>query len=102
MAGWARSAVNYSVRVEHSSSTPLDYFVLLQHPKFLLGVQAAYTLQPNGFGGDYLYKSPDAARARAAVDVLVDGRPVWSSEPRSRVGHQPAMSPGRARAGGTP
>lgn len=81
--GWARSAVNYSVRVEHTSATPLDYFVVLQHPKFLLGVQAAYTLQPGGpggGGGTYLYKSPDAARARAAVDVLVDGLPVWSSE----------------------
>ena len=39
--GWARSAVNYSVKVEHYGSTPLDYFVALQHPKFTLGVSPA-------------------------------------------------------------
>jgi hypothetical protein len=81
--GWARSVMNYSVHVEHNSSTPLDYFVLLDNPKYLLGVSPGYTLQPGGpggGGGTYLYKSPNAARARAAVDVLVDGLPVWSSE----------------------
>jgi hypothetical protein len=79
-SGWARSAINYSVRVDHSSSTPLDYFVEVDHPKFQLGVSAAYTLQPGGNGGTYLYMFPNAARARAAVDILVDGLPVWSSE----------------------
>jgi hypothetical protein len=79
-SGWAKSAVNYSVRVAHYSATALDYFVLLKHPKYLRGIQFAYTLQPNSSGGVYLYKSPTSARARAAVDVLVDGLPVWSSE----------------------
>ncbi|MCX6626234.1 MAG: hypothetical protein NTW28_01205, partial [Candidatus Solibacter sp.] len=51
--------------------------------KLSVSVSPAYTLQPGGpggGGGTYLYKSPVAARARAAVDVLVDGLPVWSSE----------------------
>jgi hypothetical protein len=81
--GWARSAVNYSVRVDHFSSTPLEYFVVVNHPKYMRGIQVAYTLQPGGpggGGGTYLYKSPDAARSHSAVDVLVDGLPVWSSE----------------------
>ena len=82
-SGSARSAINYSVRVEHYGSTPLDYFVQLQHPKIQIGASPAYTLQPGGpggGGGTYLYYSPDAARARGSVDVLVDGLPVWSSE----------------------
>lgn len=78
--GSASSAVNYSVRIDHYSSTPLDYFVVLEHPKSTLGISPAYTLQPNGSGGTYLPINPHGARARAAVDVMVDGLPVWSSE----------------------
>ena len=81
--GSAESAANYSIRVSHGSAQPLDYFIYLYHPKILTGVQAAYTLQPGGPGGPggtYLYKHPSSAGSRAAVDVLVDGLPVWSTE----------------------
>jgi hypothetical protein len=81
--GWAQSAANYTIKVFHGSAQPLDYFIYLYHPKILTGVQAAYTLQPGGpggSGGTYLYKHPDSAGSRAAVDVLVDGLPVWSTE----------------------
>jgi hypothetical protein len=81
--GSAQSAVNYSIKVSHGSAQPLDYFIYLYHPKILTGVQAAYTLQPGGpggSGGTYLYKFPTTASSRGAVDVLVDGLPVWSNE----------------------
>jgi hypothetical protein len=81
--GWATAAVNYSARVEHSSSTPLDYFILLHHPTLTRGVAAGSSLQPGGpggSGGTILTKWPDSARSRTAIDVLVNGLPVWSSE----------------------
>ena len=78
--GWAVAAGNYSVRTEHYSSMALDYFILLNHPKYLRSIQAAYDLVPGSNGGTYLYKKPTSARARAAVDVLVNGLPVWTSE----------------------
>jgi hypothetical protein len=82
-SGWATAAVNYSVRVQQFSMPANDYFIILNHPTIQRVVQAAYSLQsggPGGSGGTYQYFSPNSARARAAVDILVDGLPVWSYE----------------------
>jgi hypothetical protein len=81
--GSAQTALNYTIKVSHGSSQPLDYFIHVYHPKILTGVAAAYTLQPGGpggSGGTYLYKFPTTASSRASMDVLVDGLPVWSTE----------------------
>jgi hypothetical protein len=82
-SGWATAAVNYTVRVQQYSPQPNDFFIVVNHPTVQRVVQAAYSLNsggPGGSGGTYQYLSPTSARSRAAIDVLVDGLPVWTYE----------------------
>ena len=76
------AAVSYAARIEHTGADPLDYFMVLKVPAYDRKVNPAYDLccsgDPNG--GTYSYHRPKAAKARGAVDVYVDGLPVWSNE----------------------
>ena len=81
-SGSADTALSYSVRIDHFSSNPLNYFLNLDKPVFSRSVAPAYSLSSSSDynGGTYSYISPTAAQARATVDVYVNDLPVWSSE----------------------
>jgi hypothetical protein len=81
-SGTVAAAVSYVVRIEHTGSDPLDYFVDLQVPADKRTVTPAYDLccsgDPNG--GTYSYHRPKAAQARGAIDLYANGLPVWTNE----------------------
>jgi hypothetical protein len=78
----ASATVSYAARIEHTGSAPLDYFVELKVPSYQRDATPAYDLSSSSDsgGGTYTYHVPDSAKSRGAVDVYVDGLPVWSNE----------------------
>jgi hypothetical protein len=81
-SGTVAAAVSYTVRIEHTGSDPLDYFVDLQVPADTRTAAPGYDLccpgDPNG--GTYTYHQPKAAQARGAIDLYANGLPVWTNE----------------------
>jgi hypothetical protein len=80
--GSGASVVSYGIRLTTptGSGTP-PTFLRFKVPERLRALQTTYYLQSY----QYFYSSPDRAQSRAAMDVYVDGIPVWSSELNSLV-----------------
>ncbi len=76
------AALSYRAHVDNTTAQTLDYYFDLKVPVLKRGTSPAYDLCCSGDsnGGTYNYHSPQSADSRAAVDVEVDGLPVWSSE----------------------
>jgi hypothetical protein len=91
----ADARLSYRAQITNTSKLTLDYFVDLRVPAITGGPQPAYSLCCSGDsnGGTYEYMRPKGWNAQAAVDLLVDGLPVWSSE-------QTALDPNDGTSGG--
>jgi hypothetical protein len=77
-SGAAAAAMAYHVRVQNINAEARDYFIRFVAPKPLRIVTVAYSV-----GGTYLEEPMPVAqeygKSRSAVDVLVNGLPVWST-----------------------
>ncbi|MBC7928877.1 MAG: hypothetical protein H7039_24805 [Bryobacteraceae bacterium] len=78
--GSALASTSYALNVEHIGAVTSDYFLNLSIPEVLRFLNPAYRLEPGSNGGTYVFYAPASARSRSAVDVYVDGLPVWSTE----------------------
>lgn len=78
----ADAVLSYRAQVTNTTAQTLDFFLDLKVPTIKRGSQPGYDLCCSGDsnGGTYAYHKPKSWNAQAAVDVLVDGLPVWSSE----------------------
>jgi hypothetical protein len=80
--GAAEARLSYRAQISNTTKEKLDYFLDLKVPTMLRANQPAYDLCCSGDsnGGTYSYHKPKSWKTQAAVDLLVDGLPVWSSE----------------------
>lgn len=74
--GSGASVVSYGIRLTSPAGSAQPTFLRFKVPERQLARQTTYYLQSY----QYFYSSPDRAQSRAAMDVYVDGIPVWSSE----------------------
>jgi hypothetical protein len=75
--GSGASVVSYGIRLTTpTGSGTQPTFLRFKVPERQRAAQTTYYLQDD----QYFYSSPDRAQSRAAMDVYVDGIPVWSSE----------------------
>lgn len=78
----ADGVLSYRAQVSNTTAQTLDFFMDLKVPTMKRSAEPGYDLCCAGDsnGGTYSYHRPKSWNAQAAVDVLVDGLPVWSSE----------------------
>ncbi|HTE39768.1 MAG TPA: hypothetical protein VK629_03005, partial [Steroidobacteraceae bacterium] len=77
--GFGAAAAAYHVKVTNQSSGNRDYFVQFVAPSRTGGVSVPY-YQGGPSGNQYFNVSQNKyAKSRSAVDVLVNGLPVWST-----------------------
>ena len=77
-SGTAAAVLAYHVQVQNQSSEGRDFFIRFNAPKSLQGVSAAYNIGGPS-GNEPMYVRQEYAKSRSAVDVLVNGLPVWAT-----------------------
>jgi hypothetical protein len=78
--GAATASSSYAMQVQHFGALTHNYYLSIKAPELSQKHSPAYRLEPGSNGGTYVYYEPTAAKSRSAVDVYVDGLPVWSTE----------------------
>jgi hypothetical protein len=78
--GAAAASSSYAMQVQHFGALTHNYYLSIKAPELYQTHSPAYRLEPGSNGGTYVYYAPAAAKSRSAVDIYVDGLPVWSTE----------------------
>jgi hypothetical protein len=79
--GSANADFNYRVTGTNNNAAALDYFLSFPAPKFSRTETVAYSLSSpsDSNGGTYSYVNTKSAGSRSAIDIYVDGLPVFTS-----------------------
>ncbi len=90
--GTAAAAVAYHVKVQNQSSGSRDYFIKFTAPKPTGGMGVPYNVGGPSGNQPINVSQKKYAKSRSAVDVLVDGLPVWSTSSSYVIPEEPTSS----------
>lgn len=76
-SGLAVASHSVTITTPAAASGSVPTYVTLAIPRHRRGIQNAYAVSSTT--GDYYYERPQRMQAGSAVDVYVDGLPVWSA-----------------------